>query len=187
MTDNKRDAILKATLKLVSKNGFHGASMAKIAKEAGVSAGIIYHYFASKDEVMDEAYRSVKQGFGEALRREFDPQQPLVGQVRQVLAIMMRYYIHRPQESAFVEQYMRSPYYTSEIEEETSAYYTPVLIAFQQAQAEQILKDLPPAVISAFTLDVATGLAQRQASGFLTLNDDLIEAVIEAAWEAIRR
>ncbi len=38
---DKRDAILKATLNLVSENGFHGTPMSKIAKEAGVSAGII--------------------------------------------------------------------------------------------------------------------------------------------------
>ena len=48
--EDKRTAILQATLRLISENGFHGTAMSKVAKEAGVSAGIIYHYFDSKDD-----------------------------------------------------------------------------------------------------------------------------------------
>ena len=61
--DDKRAAILAATLRLISKNGFHGTAMSKVAKEAGVSAGIIYHYFDSKDELMDELYKEIKRNF----------------------------------------------------------------------------------------------------------------------------
>lgn len=39
--EDKRQAILEATLRLISENGFHGTAMSKVAKEAGVSAGII--------------------------------------------------------------------------------------------------------------------------------------------------
>ncbi len=186
MTD-KRDAILQATLKLVSRHGFHGTSMARVAQEAGVSAGIIYHYFAGKDQVMDEVYHDIKRRFGAALAEEFDAGQPLARQVHQALEIMMRYYIQRPLESAFIEQYTRSPYHTREIDEATRQYYAPLLTSFQRAQEEGIIKDLPPAVIQAFTLDVATSLAQRQVAGFLELTDELIEEIVEAAWEAIRR
>ena len=34
--------------------------MSKIAKESGVSAGIIYHYFANKDELIIELYKTIK-------------------------------------------------------------------------------------------------------------------------------
>jgi hypothetical protein len=100
---------------------------------------------------------------------------------------MIRYYIQRPVESAFIEQYTRSPYNRPEIEVETSQYYAPLLEVFQKAQEEMIFKDLPASVISAFTLDVATSLAQRHAIGALELTDELIEQVVDASWEAIRK
>ena len=50
-----------------------------------------------------------------------------------------------------------------------------------------IIKDFPPAVISALTIDVATSLAQKQANGLITLTPELIEQVIDASWEAIRQ
>ena len=58
---DKRQAILDATLRLISQNGFHGASMSQVAEEAKVSTGIIYHYFESKDELIDELYKSINR------------------------------------------------------------------------------------------------------------------------------
>ncbi|GAP62758.1 hypothetical protein ARMA_1181 [Ardenticatena maritima] len=184
---DKRNAILQATLKLVSQYGFHGTSMAKIAAEAGVSAGIIYHYFASKDDVMNALYRDIKQRLADTFQREFDAGQPLEKRVRQALSILMRYYLTHPLEAAFVEQYTRSPYYTPAIEAETRHLYDPILRTFEEAQAANLLKPLPPVVMQAFTLDVATGLAQRCAAGFLTLDDAAIAHIVEAAWDAVRR
>jgi len=185
--EDKRSAILDATLRLISKNGFHGTAMAKVAQEAGVSAGIIYHYFESKDDLMDELYRTIKRKFGQVIGESFDQNQPLKTQIRQILGLMIRYYIQRPLESSFLEQYTRSPYYSPQIEAEVSQYYWPLIECFKRAQQEMIVKDLPDAVISTLTLDVATSLAQKHAAGFLNLTDELIERIIDASWEAIRQ
>ena len=185
--EDKRTAILQATLKLISKNGFHGTAMSKVAQEAGVSAGIIYHYFDSKDDLMDELYRDIKRKFGQMINDSFDQSQPLRIQIRQILGLMMQYYIHRPLESAFLEQYTRSPYFSPEIEEEVGQYYLPLLDCFQRGQQEMIIKDLPAPVMHTLTIDVATSLAQKHAAGFLTLTDELIEEIIDACWEAIRQ
>ena len=185
--EDKRRAILEAMLKLISENGFHGTAMSKVAKEAGVSAGIIYHYFESKDELIDELYRHIKRKFGRVIVESFDQNQPLRSQVRQLLGVMIRYYIQRPRESVFVEQYTRSPYFRPEIEAEVSQYYLPVAECLQRAQQEMIVKDFPGAVLTTLTLDVATSLAQKQAVGLLTLTDELIEQVIDACWEAVRQ
>jgi AcrR family transcriptional regulator len=185
--EDKRTAILDATLRLISENGFHGTAMSKVAKEAGVSAGIIYHYFDSKDDLMDELYKHIKRNFGLMINESFDETQPLKIQIRQILGLMMKYYIQRPLESAFLEQYTRSPYFSPEIEMETSQYYLPLIECFQRAQQEMIIKDFPEPVVATLTLDVATALAQKHAAGFLDLTDELIEEIIDACWEAIRQ
>ena len=58
---DKKQAIFDATLRLISENGFHGTAMSKVAKEANVSTGIIYHYFESKDDLIAELYRHAKK------------------------------------------------------------------------------------------------------------------------------
>jgi TetR/AcrR family fatty acid metabolism transcriptional regulator len=50
---NKESAIFRATLKIVKQKGFHKARMSDIAKEAGISYGLVYHYFKNKDDLFD--------------------------------------------------------------------------------------------------------------------------------------
>lgn len=48
----RRNQVLEAAMSCFARHGFHGASMAEIAREAGMSAGHIYNYFASKDAII---------------------------------------------------------------------------------------------------------------------------------------
>lgn len=45
----RREQLIKATLEVVRENGLSGATIAKISKRAGVSVGIISHYFGDKE------------------------------------------------------------------------------------------------------------------------------------------
>lgn len=48
----QRERILSAARKCFVESGFHAASMASIAKTAGISAGLIYRYFESKNAII---------------------------------------------------------------------------------------------------------------------------------------
>ena len=58
MTDDRREQVLRAAERSFIASGFHGARMAQIAKEAKMSAGHIYHYFESKEQIIAEMIRS---------------------------------------------------------------------------------------------------------------------------------
>jgi AcrR family transcriptional regulator len=185
--EDKRTAILDATLRLISHHGFHGTAMAKVAAEAGVSAGIIYHYFKSKDELIDELYITVKRKSAAATLANMTPDQPLPRQLQQALRNVLRYFVQHPMEAAFMEQYMRSPYFRPAIEERAKEYYLPVMNAIKRAEAEMVIKAFPEAVSTTLTLDIATSLAQKHEAGFVEMTDELIDRVVDALWEALRR
>lgn len=48
----KKQLIMETALELFSKNGFHATSMSQIAKKAGISKGLAYNYFQSKNEIL---------------------------------------------------------------------------------------------------------------------------------------
>src|ERR1700753_193557 len=50
---DKRRLILDAAVRVFARQGFHACRVSDIADEAGVAYGLVYHYFASKDEVLD--------------------------------------------------------------------------------------------------------------------------------------
>jgi len=53
---DKRRQILDAAIRVFARQGFHATRVADIADEAGVAYGLVYHYFRSKDEVLDELF-----------------------------------------------------------------------------------------------------------------------------------
>ncbi|HEV7162468.1 MAG TPA: TetR/AcrR family transcriptional regulator [Solirubrobacteraceae bacterium] len=53
---DKRRLILDAAVRVFARQGFHACRVSDIADEAGVAYGLVYHYFDSKDEVLDTLF-----------------------------------------------------------------------------------------------------------------------------------
>jgi TetR/AcrR family transcriptional regulator, fatty acid metabolism regulator protein len=53
---DKRRLILDAAVRVFARQGFHACRVSDIADEAGVAYGLVYHYFASKDEVLNTLF-----------------------------------------------------------------------------------------------------------------------------------
>jgi TetR/AcrR family fatty acid metabolism transcriptional regulator len=53
---DRRRQLLDAAVRVFARQGFHGCRVSDIADEAGVAYGLVYHYFASKEQIMDELF-----------------------------------------------------------------------------------------------------------------------------------
>jgi AcrR family transcriptional regulator len=60
--ENRRSALIAATQELVAQGGPEAATVRAIAERAGVTPGLIRHYFQSKDELNRAAYRALMDG-----------------------------------------------------------------------------------------------------------------------------
>jgi AcrR family transcriptional regulator len=56
-SSNKREAVLAAAVHCFAAHGLAGAGMRDIARAAGLTEGTLYHYFPSKDALIEEAFR----------------------------------------------------------------------------------------------------------------------------------
>ena len=61
MTMSRKEEIIYATLELASSNGMKGVSMSQIAEKVGIKAPSLYNHFKSKDEIIQEMYRFLRQ------------------------------------------------------------------------------------------------------------------------------
>jgi TetR/AcrR family transcriptional regulator, fatty acid metabolism regulator protein len=53
---DKRRQILDAAVRVFARQGFHSTRVSDIADEAGVAYGLVYHYFDSKEQVLNELF-----------------------------------------------------------------------------------------------------------------------------------
>jgi AcrR family transcriptional regulator len=60
--DRRRDALVAATLDLVAEGGLQAATVRAIADRAGVTPGLIRHYFQTKDDLVAAAYQQLMDG-----------------------------------------------------------------------------------------------------------------------------
>lgn len=70
LRQERREAILKAAMKVFARKGYAAATIRAIAREAGIAQGTIYLYFPSKRDILLALYRSmVLESFEEILAR----------------------------------------------------------------------------------------------------------------------
>ena len=160
--------------------------MSLVAKRSGVSAGIIYHYFDNKEDLIHQLYRRIKGQLSAALMAG-DPQHlPWPDHLRQIWLNAYGFYASHPQETAYLEQYENSPYYQEWdyiAEDENYRALAALIVAdFEQG----VIKEMPFDVLYELTLAVAVGLAKRQIAGSLHLDDETLAWAADACCRAIQ-
>ncbi|WP_187774578.1 transcriptional regulator BetI [Billgrantia pellis] len=63
----RRHQLIQATMKAIDEVGLADATVMRIARHAGVSAGIISHYFGGKDGLLEATMRQILSDLGEAV------------------------------------------------------------------------------------------------------------------------
>ena len=94
---DKRRLILDAAVKVFARRGFTQCRVADIADEAGVAYGLVYHYFRSKDAVLDtlflERWNVMVDVIGEVDSRDI----PAAEKLRAVAGFIVESYRHDPE------------------------------------------------------------------------------------------
>ncbi len=93
---DKRRLILQAAVRVFARQGFHTCRVSDIADEAGVAYGLVYHYFASKDEVLDTLFLERWNVMLELIR-EVDTQAiPVREKLAAIASFIIESYRHDP-------------------------------------------------------------------------------------------
>jgi TetR/AcrR family transcriptional regulator, repressor of fatR-cypB operon len=187
---DKQATILQAALELIAERGFHGAPMSLVAQRAGVSAGIIYHYFASKEELIHALYHQIKADFSRALLIGSPQSLPLEQAFTQIWLNAYRFYRSHPYESRFLEQYKHSPFHQAAAMPDellSNGDFAFMAQLFAADPADRPIKNFPFDVIYELTLGVAARVAYHSTSDDQALDDQLLEQIAAACWQAVAR
>jgi TetR/AcrR family transcriptional regulator, multidrug resistance operon repressor len=107
---DRRKAILKSTLELIKKNGFHGTPVSLIAKNAGVASGTIYHYFPSKDAIIMELHYQIQKDMVAAMFTDGNTKKEYKQQFFEGWINLCKYFINNPSSLIFTEKFISYTY-----------------------------------------------------------------------------
>jgi AcrR family transcriptional regulator len=93
----KRRLILDAAMRVFAREGFHHCRVSDVADEAGVAYGLVYHYFKSKEEILDTLFTERWQIMLDAIA-EIDARPGISARekLEQVASFIIDSYRHEP-------------------------------------------------------------------------------------------
>ncbi len=93
----KRRLILDAAVRVFARQGFHTCRVSDIADEAGVAYGLVYHYFRSKDEVLDTLFLERWDVLLEAIQQVDQQTIPARDKLYSIASFIIDSYRHDPE------------------------------------------------------------------------------------------
>jgi TetR/AcrR family fatty acid metabolism transcriptional regulator len=107
---DRRRQILEAAVRAFARKGYHATRVGEIAEEAGVAYGLVYHYFGSKEEVLETIFRDTWTQMLARVREVREEGGPAEQQVHKVTALLLRTWRRDPDlVRVLVREVTRSP------------------------------------------------------------------------------
>jgi AcrR family transcriptional regulator len=147
--EEKRRQILAAAVRVFARKGYHSARVGDIAEEAGVAHGLLYHYFAGKEAVLEAVFREEWGELLEAIESIEASVTPAREQLRQIAATVLRAWTHRPDVvRVLVREIARSPELHRRIDELGRLFAAIERIVAGGQAAGSFRRDLDPTLAS---------------------------------------
>ena len=139
--EEKRQLILDAAVRVFARRGFHTSRVGDIAEEAGVAHGLLYHYFSSKDEVLETVFREnwsrLLERFVEVEASGEPADEKLVGLVK----ILLRTWRNDPDlVTVMVREVGRSAHLASQVDDIGRGFEV-IQRVIEQGQAEGVFRE----------------------------------------------
>ena len=186
MSHDKKESIFNAAHEVLGERGFHGLSIAEVAKKAGVATGTIYRYFNDKDDLIRQLHQHTILQCVPLVIREVNFNEVSFQQFRQLWLNIHAIFVNEPNALKCKLQYESSP-----LGAELAT--NPVLLSawepldrfFERGVEQELFIDLPIRALQVLSLDSVVHLALQCGVHKITLTEQQLETVIRASWNAI--
>lgn len=146
LTD-KRKAILAAALTLFTERGFHGTPTSLIAQEAGVATGTLFHYFKTKEELIESLYLDIKKEAGTVLRDVGKNKGDWRNKLNNLIVEYAEWGLENAQKIHFMQQFCYSPFISRAAHEEGVSNFLFLIDQIALGIGEGVIRDYPPEII----------------------------------------
>jgi TetR/AcrR family transcriptional regulator, fatty acid metabolism regulator protein len=177
---DKRRVILDAAVRVFARQGFHTCRVADIADEARVAYGLVYHYFSSKEEILDtlflERWDVMLGAIADADERERAPREKL----HAIAAFIIDSYRHDPElmKVIIVEVTRAANTFGRTHLAKIREAYRQIAAIVARAQADS---EFRPEVDPAFAALAFYGLIEQVLTQWIFETEPIGEAELEAA------
>ena len=182
---DKQNVILQTALKLFVKHGFHGTPTSRIAAEAGIAHGTIFHYYKTKDELVEALYGYVKAHLQRYLHEHVREKENIKEKFKALFFHSVQWSLQYREEFLFTQQFQYSPHMQQSAAVEAAKQGGPHMELYQEALRTKVFKPMPADLISELSKTQMIGVYNYLSKAELSKakTKQLIEQVFELTWK----
>jgi AcrR family transcriptional regulator len=141
----KRRQILRAAIAVFARSGYHTSRVADVAKEAGVAYGLVYHYFGSKEDLLESIFRRTWARMLEAVEAVEAEDTTAREQLAGVARIVLGTFETDPDLiRVLIREVARSPQLGREVDEIAHAFAALERIVVRGQERQELRRDVDP-------------------------------------------
>ena len=181
--EEKRIALQKAALELFAEKGFNNSSTALIAKRAGVASGTLFFHFNSKEELIQELFKDIRNKIELNILANNQPEKPIKERFFSAFSGLLYYLINHSDEFKFIEQCYFSP---SSIQFNSIPDENEKLIQLLlQARGQGLFKNESILFLKTIAFGPLLHLAKEHAQRGTPIDELTIQKTIQACWDGL--
>jgi AcrR family transcriptional regulator len=180
----KKQVIFESTLELIKEHGFHKAPMSLIAKNAGVAAGTIYHYFDSKEQLICELYNYCREQLKGVISDALAERGALKEKFVKMWISLYQFYVQQPNVLIFFEQFVNSPY---NADRHPSHFRGELYTFFADGIKAGKLKPIKPEILLVMVMGTISSTAKLHLFGKIPVTRGDLDRVVEIIWIGIKK
>jgi AcrR family transcriptional regulator len=181
--NDKQKKILTSALQMFTELGFHGAATGKIAANAGVSNGTLFHYYKTKDDLIVALCINIKEDILKFLQENIKKDADEKETFELMYIQMINWALNNKTKYYYVQQVYSSPF-KSLIQTEVEKKYTKIFIdMIEQTIRSKVIKQLPSEMIFILINSQISGMFQYLQTVSEELHESLIKQSFEMMWK----
>jgi TetR/AcrR family transcriptional regulator, fatty acid metabolism regulator protein len=184
--EDKRRQLLDAAVRVFARKGFHASRVGDIAEEAGVAHGLLYHYFKSKDQVLDAVFQENWSILVARIESVEETDEPAGDQLRHIAAIVLRTWLHLPDVvRVVIQEFGRSPELPERIGELTLPIDVLQRVIARGVERGEFRQDIDPGFAATVVYGSIDELLTGWVLGRLPSGEDDVAAAEQTLCEVI--
>ena len=184
--EDKRQQLLGAAVRVFARKGFHASRVGDIAEEAGVAHGLLYHYFKSKDQVLEAVFHENWSILVTRIELVEESDEPAADQIRHIAAIVLRTWLHLPDVvRVVIQEFGRSPELPERIGELTLPIDVLQRVIARGIERGEFRKDVDPAFAATVVYGSIDELLTAWVLGRLPSDEDAVARAEQTLVEVI--
>ncbi len=185
-SEDKRRLILEAAVRVFASKGYHTCRVGDIAEEAGVAHGLLYHYFRSKDEVLECIFKETWADIIAATRMVEETDEPARERLAGVAKILLRAWRRNPDlVRVVVREIVRSPDLQKRMPEINASFNAIERIVTRGQQDGEFRSDVDSQLVSFVFYGALEEILTGWVLGTLPEGDDEIAAAERTVVEIV--